>query len=498
MNVLVLGNQLYDSWLRSAPGTRFIMIESRAICARYRYHRQKLVLVFAAMRQFAERLRQNGFEVEYWKLEQDVSETPSGYTEILEKILRKKKIRELIIGEIPDRGFERYLKQWAEQAGVRIIWDERSLFCTPIPLLKQEISRKKPFMKNFYEWQRKRMAVLVDRNGQPEGGQWSFDVENRKKLPKSYQPPRIPGIHHSPIVSEVIAMVDRVFLDSPGRAADFWLPTTHDEAETWLKQFLKERLEEFGPYEDSIPAGGDPQWDLLQHSALAPLMNIGLLTTEQILESALKYASKNKTSIASLEGFVRQIIGWREFIRGIDIVHGEIQERSNFFGHDRKLKPSWYSGKTGLRPLDDAIKKTVRRGYNHHIERLMLIGNAMLLSRVEPQESFRWFMEMYVDSYEWVMGPNVYGMSQFSDGGIFATKPYICGSNYILKMSDYERGPWCDVWDGLYWNFIERNQKFFSANPRLAMMSKLLDKMPQSKRARHRELAERFIEEQTQ
>ncbi len=498
MTTLVLGNQLYRSWLDAPKNTRFIMIESRAICARYRYHRQKLVLVFAAMRQFAETLRSHGFEVDYWKLEQDESPTPRGYTDILGEILKRRAIRELTISEIPDRGFDYYIRDWAKSSGIKIKWDDRSLFCTPIELLRQEISRKKPFMKNFYEWQRKRMKLLVDDQGNPEGGQWSFDSENRKKLPSSYQPPRVPLVKHSEMVLEVMNLVDRLFPDSPGRSEDFWLPSNHEESERWLKRFLSERFDLFGPYEDSIPSGGDPEWDLLQHSALAPLMNIGLLTTDQILAETLKFARKNKIPIASLEGFIRQIIGWREFIRGIDIVHGESQAKSNFFGHERKLKSSWYTGSTGLRPLDDAIRKTVRRGYNHHIERLMLIGNAMLLSRVAPTDSFRWFMEMYIDAYEWVMGPNVYGMSQFSDGGIFATKPYICGSNYILKMSDYGRGPWCEVWDGLYWNFIADNRKFFSGNPRLAMMGKLLERMPASKLARHRELAERFISEQTE
>ena len=171
----------------------------------------------------------------------------------------------------------------------------------------------------------------------------------------------------------------------------------------------------------------------------------------------------------SLEGYVRQVIGWREFIRGIYHNFDEVQSKSNFWNHKRKLNENWYTGNTGIPPLDDAIKKANRFGYCHHIERLMIISNIMLLSQIHPQEVFKWFMEMFVDSSDWVMGPNVYGMAQFSDGGIFATKPYICGSNYLLKMSNYKKGDWCNEVDGLYWGFINNNRDFFAKNPRMSL-----------------------------
>ena len=170
----------------------------------------------------------------------------------------------------------------------------------------------------------------------------------------------------------------------------------------------------------------------------------------------------------------------------------ELESESNFFKHERKMKPCWYEGKTGIPPVDDAIKKTLKLAYNHHIERLMILSNVMLLTELNPKEVHRWFMEMYVDSYEWVMGPNVYGMGQFSDGGIFATKPYLSGSNYILKMSNYPKGEWCEIWDGLYWSFIHRNSSFFAKNPRLSMMNALLFKMEPKKKERLLTLAENF------
>jgi deoxyribodipyrimidine photolyase-related protein len=190
-------------------------------------------------------------------------------------------------------------------------------------------------------------------------------------------------------------------------------------------------------------------------------------------------------------------MGWREFVRGIYQNFSEEQDKRNFFNHQRKLTHHWYDGTTGLPPVDDAIKKAQKYGYCHHIERLMILSNVMLLSELHPHEVHKWFMEMFIDSADWVMGPNVYGMGQFSDGGIFATKPYISGSNYILKMSDYKKGEWSEVWDGLFWRFIGKNKVFLSKNPRLNMMVKTLEKMEANKKKRLLSLAQDFIETRT-
>ena len=222
-------------------------------------------------------------------------------------------------------------------------------------------------------------------------------------------------------------------------------------------------------------------------------MNIGFLTPEEIVKKSLK----EEVNLNSKEGFIRQVIGWREFVRGIYREYSEVQEQRNFFGHQRKLKECWYTGDTGIVPLDDAIKKVLKLGYNHHIERLMIISNLMLLCRIHPKEVHKWFMEMYVDSSDWVMGPNVYGMAQFSDGGVFATKPYISSSNYILKMSHYKKDEWCEIWDGLYWMFINDNKDFFKKNYRMSMMVKMLEKMDQKKQKKLFKLAKSFINKVT-
>ena len=207
----------------------------------------------------------------------------------------------------------------------------------------------------------------------------------------------------------------------------------------------------------------------LFHSAISPLINCGLLTPQEILSAIQPYEAS--IPINSYEGFVRQIIGWREFIRGIYHNFDDVQQTSNFFNHQRKLTNHWYNATTSILPLDDAIKQTMKLEYTHHINRLMVIGNIMLMCNIHPQEVYRWFMECYIDSADWVMGPNVFGMSQFSDGGIFATKPYICGSNYIRKMSHYKKGEWCEPMDALYWRFIADNVDFFAGNFRMKFMT---------------------------
>jgi deoxyribodipyrimidine photolyase-related protein len=220
---------------------------------------------------------------------------------------------------------------------------------------------------------------------------------------------------------------------------------------------------------------------------------LGLLTPQEIIDAVMTRA--DEVPIQSLEGFVRQVIGWREFIRGVYQRYSEEQDATNFWCHERELPASWYDGTTGIPPLDDTIQTALRLGWTHHIPRLMVLGNLMTLCEIRPASAHRWFMEMFVDSSEWVMGPNVYGMGLFSDGGIFATKPYICGSNYLLKMSDYQKGPWCDIVDGLYWRFIDKHREFFQGNPRLALMPRALDRLDETRRSRIFQEAERFLEQ---
>jgi deoxyribodipyrimidine photolyase-related protein len=336
------------------------------------------------------------------------------------------------------------------------------------------------------------MQVLVDQSGSPEKGQWSFDAENRKKLPKGIHIPEIPKLNSTNHTQEVIKLVNEKFPEHPGDTTNFNWATTREQVLHLTELFFKERFDQFGPYEDAI----DEKGVFLFHSVLSPYLNMGLINPKELLDTTLAHYRKNNTHFPSVEGFVRQIIGWREFIRGIYHEYDD-QLNVNYFNHHREMKPCWYEGTTGIAPLDDSIQKAIKHGYTHHIERLMILGNVMLLCEIHPDEVYRWFMEMYIDSADWVMAPNVFGMSQFADGGIFATKPYIGGANYIRKMSRYPKGDWEDVVNGLYWRFIARNEATFVKNQRMSMMVSTLRKMNPEKKEHLLNAAEAFIERTT-
>lgn len=467
------------------------MIEDMGIASAYRYHKIRLIHQFVSMREFRDELLAAGVTVAYYELEASTQVT---FFDRIKQVLKKHAFDTIQIAEIPDLLFKKNLVTWAEQNKIKLKFVPSPQFLISNEYFGSYLKKyKKPFMKNFYEGVRKDQQILVAKDLTPIGGQWSFDSENRKKLPKTVQVPPIRQFHKSKHFLSVFNLVGQYFQHHPGEApeAGLWLPVRRADALRFLQHFFEYKFHQFGPYEDAI----DPRDDFLFHSAISPLLNIGFLNPGEVLDQGLLYAKKHKVSLESLEGFVRQILGWREFVNGIHHHFYDAESNRNFFQHHRKMKSCWYDGSTGLPPVDDAIKKANRLGYNHHIERLMILSNVMLLTELHPTEVHRWFMEMYVDSYEWVMGPNVYGMGQFSDGGIFATKPYISGSNYILKMSSYTKGNWCEVWDGLYWSFIHRHSDFFAKNPRLSMMAALLNKMDSKKRERLLTLADQFKSE---
>ena len=486
---LILGNQLFPEWLEAGPlklpaDTEVLLVEDLGIARQYRYHRMRLLHTFVSMRSFRDQLTAPGHRVSYFELPDSIH-CPY-WKRVEERVRGKSGIR---VVRNPDRGFMGALEAFCRERNIPLEVLPCPSFLSQDRHFESHLDKNgKPFMRRFYEQERKRLRVLLDPDGQPTGGKWSYDTENRKKLPKTYREPPLPEVTPSSHEAPVRSLIEKHFPDHPGEIGSLYLPHDHAGALSWLSDFLSVRLEDFGPYEDAL----DGSRDILHHSLLSPLLNIGILSPRTVVEQTLASARKTGAPIASVEGFLRQIIGWREFVRGVDQKFGPIQETSNFWSHHRKLGPAWYSGDTGIPPLDDAIKKVLRLGYNHHIERLMVISNLMLLSEIHPLEAHRWFMEMYVDSYEWVMGPNVFGMGLMSDGGIFATKPYISGSNYILKMSHYTKGPWCEEWDGLYWSFIDRHRGFFSKNPRLSMMVKLLEKMPAARQEGLRAAAARF------
>ena len=331
--------------------------------------------------------------------------------------------------------------------------------------------------QNFYKWQRIRLNILIDKNKKPIGGKWSFDTENREKLPKDIKIPNIiesialPQLNGSnKYIDESIIYINKYFKDNYGSLDNFIYPINHEDTIKWLHYFIKNKFENFGIYEDA-ESEKDP---FLFHSVLTPMMNIGLITDNEVLDIIMKY--KDKISIQSFEGFIRQIIGWRNYMYSIYLLEGDKLKSMNFFNHTNPLnKNIMWTAKTNILPIDNIINKIIKYSYAHHIERLMYLGNFMLLCMIKPNDVYEIFMEWTIDAYEWVMVPNVYGMSQFCDGGKIMTHPYFASSNYILKMSDYHCAPkpkenvsikdnWCNIFDSLYYNFINTHKEYLSKN----------------------------------
>lgn len=488
----VLGNQLFpDKYLEEFKGAPVFMAEDQELCTYYKFHKHKIILFLSAMRHLRDRLRDNGFKVNYVSLE-DRGELP--YMAKLKAFIDQNHIEVLHFFEVEDKFMESRIVEHCREWGVSLTWHETPMFtCSRAEFAAYLEGKKKPFMKTFYEAQRRRLDVLME-DGKPYGGKFSYDTDNRRKLPKGYAIPDGLSYKVDDIDREVMRLVEHRFVDHPGRSENFWIPTTRKAALKQLKHFVDKRLEGFGPYQDAICA----DQSFLHHSLVSPAVNCGLITPDELVDAVLQASSKRDLPIESVEGFIRQVIGWREFVRGVYQHYSDKMDETNYWNHRRRLKSCWYSGDTGLPPLDDAIERAVEHGYSHHIERLMILANLMNLCEIEPRQVYGWFMEMYVDSSDWVMAANVYGMGLMSDGGIFATKPYISGSNYIMKMSDYKKGPWCDIWDGLYWRFVENHFDFFDRNPRMRMMTRTLLKMDEKRKTDIFTAADEFIHNVTE
>lgn len=485
--LFILGDQLFPlNYIKSIKPTYVFMAEDYTLAGEIKNHKQKIMLFFCAMRQYAAHLEKNSFKVIYESLR------PGKITDKIKSFAQKHKIELIHHFSIDDSYFRDQLE--TSLSGFNLI-EHRSpkfLFCKT-QFQAYLNSQKRPFMKTFYEFSRKELNILMDAHKKPIGGKYSYDTQNRKKIPKKEVIPQRGFGCKSIQVEQVRTLVENEFPTHLGDTDDFIWPTTRKEYLESIQDFVRFRLQKFGPYQDAL-SSRDP---FLFHTLLSPGLNLGLITPQDILSEVTPLVNKHPEWIASIEGLVRQIIGWREFVKGIYDHYQQCMESNNHWGHHKKLKKCWWTGTTGLLPADQVIKKSIRYGYAHHIERLMIMANLFNLIGVDPKQAYRWFMEMYVDSADWVMQANVYGMGLMSDGGIFSTKPYICGSNYIKKMGEFEDGPWCDTLDGLYWNFIGRNKNQFIKYPRMSMMVHMYDKMDAKKLSKITKAAVQFVDATT-
>lgn len=490
---LVFPYQLFKQHPAVKDGRAVYILEESLFFKQYNFNKKKLVLHRASMKFYADYLRGKGTEVSYI----DANDTNADIRQLI-PYLNKQEVTTVHYAALADDWLERRLKKACQLLGIKLTEYRSPNFLN----IAEEVSdffdkRKTYFQTDFYTWQRKQRDILLEPDGKPIGGKWTFDTENRLKFPKNETVPVLRTPADNNYIEDAKTWVDRHFADNYGNTSSpfgkpgGFYPVTFDEADAWLDNFLKQRFQNFGIYEDSMVA----EESFLYHSVLTPMLNIGLLNPQQIIDKALEAATEYDVPMNSLEGFIRQIMGWREFIHIVYEREGRRQRTKNYWGFKRKIPQTFWTGETGIGPVDIVIKKVLDTGYNHHIERLMVMGNFLLLCEFDPDEVYRWFMEMYIDAYDWVMVPNVYGMTQFADGGLMVTKPYISGSNYLLKMGDWQKGPWQEIWDGLFWRFMNVHRSFFLQNPRLGMLVKTFDNMADEKRAKYLANAERFLED---
>lgn len=482
--LLIFPHQLFkDSKILEETGTYFL-IEEYLFFKQYKFHKQKISFHRATMKYYERYLKDKNKTITYIE-----SKNSNSDVRVLISKLKEEGYKDFKITTPTDNWLEKHIVSATKDTNVT--WYENPLFINTKADLEDffKPNKKKFFQTSFYKQQRKARNILMV-SGEPQGGKWTYDTENRKKYPKGKTPPSISFPDKSTYHKEAETYVETNFSNHYGELTSYaFYPIDHKTAEDWFDQFLEYRFHEFGVYEDAIVKTES----ILNHSILSPLLNCGLLNPNHVIEKAIEYANKNNVPINSTEGFVRQILGWREFIRGVYEVKGTEERTKNFWNFKRQIPNSFYDGTTGIEPIDDTIKKVMRTGYAHHIERLMILGNFMVLCEFDPDAVYKWFMELFIDAYDWVMVPNVYGMSLYADGGLMSTKPYISSSNYIMKMSDYKKSDWQETWDGLFWTFMDKHRNFFLSNPRLGMLIRNFDKMDKSKQENHFNNASNFF-----
>ncbi len=479
---LIFPHQLFENHPALSVTRDLYLIEDGRFFTDFKYHKKKLLFHRESMLAYEKELVSRGYRVRY--IRHEIAES----TSYLAELMSTKTLNAVFVADVCDHKLKRRLQRVSAQKHKRLHVMESPGFVTTGERLEDFFATRETFsMASFYIRQRKHLEILV-KDGKPIGGKWSLDAENRKKLPRNLRFPE-PKMPKTAPMKKSFSHIAAAYGTNPGFLDDFMFPVTRRDARRWLDDFIENRLVWFGDYEDSISA----QHVFIFHSVLSPLLNVGLLTPKEVLENIFDAAERHDIPLNSLEGFVRQIIGWREFVRGVYLFIGDKQRTSNFWNCSHKIPTAFYDGTTGIEPVDVIIRRVARCAYCHHIERLMILGNFMLLCEIHPDEVYRWFMELFIDAYDWVMVPNIYGMSQYADGGRITSKPYVSSSNYIRKMSDFGSGSWCRIWDGLFWRFIQKHENVFAENARLRVMTFQLRRMGKEKTREHVKIAEEFL-----
>jgi len=474
-SLLLLPNQLYDLDKIKIDYKKVYLVIHEKYIDRYRYNKNRLTFMFACIFAFVDE-----------------------YKVISVNDLKKISATEDIIYFDPtDIEIDTQIKRRFKKAEKL---DSPNFLFTTTDLDDYIKNVNKPYFNaTFYKWARTKLDVLM-KNGKPEGNSYSFDTENRKQFEKNYEEPKI-KMFKNKFYTKAEKYVETNYSKNPGEFTPF-LPNTRKDAQKFFQEFLKKKLSKFGPYEDAL------REDVIigYHSAISALINIGLLDPTDIVEKTIKYYNSNSVKIESVEGFLRQIISWREYVRMLYLREHSKFITHNFFKHKRKINDGWYTGDTGIYPIDVAIKKALKYAYLHHIERLMLIANFMLLTRLNPKDCYEWFISIVsIDAYEWVMEPNVYGMGLHSVGTLMMNRPYFSSSNYIQKMSEYKSKSgdpiklgekeytWDEVFDALYYSFINDNQTYLSKIYSTASSVYRMKKIPKKEMDNKKDIAKRYL-----
>jgi deoxyribodipyrimidine photolyase-related protein len=482
--VLVLGDQLdiNSPVLKNLnPKTdRVVMIES-ADEAKYVWsHKAKIALFLSAMRHFAKQLGELGVPLQY------IKQSPKSIGDKLRAIIENEKCTHLVCLEPGEYRLKCEIEALASELNIELeMQEDPHFYCSRQEFSNWVAGKKELRLEYFYRLMRKTHNILVDKEGNPEGGQWNFDRDNRKPFPKKgpglIPPPEL--FEPDAITKTVLAEVEERYPDHPGSLAHFQWPVTRQQALQALEGFVEHRLATFGVYEDAMWTDTPFGW----HSLLSSSLNLKLLDPREVIDAVLLAWKKHDLELATVEGFIRQILGWREFVRGMYYLDMPQMAEDNFYKHQNSW-PAWYwTGDTKMKCMQESIGQTLQYGYAHHIQRLMVTGNFALLAEILPKEVCDWYLAIYVDAIEWVELPNTAGMTLFASGGRFTSKPYVASGAYIKRMSNYcgscQYKP--DVRFGesacpmttLYWNFLIKHRKQFEASPRTRLMTANLSRI---------------------
>jgi len=499
---LILGDQLSHtvSSLNKIDIKRdlVLMVEVATETTYVPHHKQKIVLVLSAMRHFAQELSERGIRVDYVTL--DAIENTGSFSGEVERAIKKHQPERVIATEPSEYRVRQFMDDWQDAFGLPIhILEDTRFFSTPDEFAKWAEGKKQLRMEFFYREMRRKTGLLMQGN-EPIGEQWNFDHDNRKALPKGLNVPTRRRFERDAITSDVIKMVGERFERHPGEIASFGWPVTRIDALAALDHFIDECLPSFGDVQDAMKQGEG----FLFHALISPMLNIGLLLPDEVCRKAEAAYHSGHAPLNAVEGFIRQILGWREYVRGLYWLKMPDYAEGNALHANRPLPAFYWTGETSMNCLKQCVGDTMRNAYAHHIQRLMVLGNFALLAGINPREVEEWFLAVYADAFEWVELPNVHGMALFADGGVMASKPYAASGSYIDRMSDYcadcafspkeKLGAKACPFNYLYWDFLARNRPVLSNNQRLAMPYRSLALMSFEKRQQIASEAKEFLD----